>query len=82
MITPEIRINTKCPVPTGTDCSQITLEQWQEKESRPYGDGLFPGEVFQIRSAAVPSLRGRIVLKETGCVRVAAASRPYGDGLF
>ena len=62
MITPEIRINTKCPVPTGTDCSSTFKTLCQALLSRPYGDGLFRSASPFSHSARVPSLRGRIVL--------------------
>ena len=61
MITPEIRINTKCPVPTGTDCSINLLLFSFLAMSRPYGDGLFCILIFHFADNTVPSLRGRIV---------------------
>ena len=79
---PEIRINTKCPVPTGTDCSESTPGVSTTVKSRPYGDGLFfeYGEREQHRQ--VPSLRGRIVPECASARSHWKRSRPYGDGLF
>ena len=51
------------PVPTGTDGSSKSGASHETGLSRPYGDGWFLSALRNRRKRSVPSLRGRMVLR-------------------